>query len=103
MKTVADYIQTLVEDATAVNTTGPEIATKDVPLGGVQKRKQPTEESFKDEAAEGEAPPGEPAKDRYSDRVGTDPLAQVYAPDIDTGTDNGHMFHQKQASQQNYS
>jgi hypothetical protein len=101
MKTVADYLA-LLESEAAVNTTGAAVANKEVPLGAVKKRK-PADESFKDEAAEGDIPEGEPAKDRPSDRVGTDPLAQVYAPDIDTGTDNGHMFKQKQAAQQNYS
>lgn len=97
MKTVADYIK-LVEDGEAAATnmvsTGA-IAMKDVPLGKVQKRK-PVEE--------GEVPAeGEEHVNKPEDRCGTDPLAQVYAPDVNIGTDNGHMFHMKQAAQQNYS
>lgn len=81
MRTVADYIQ-LVESEGAVNVVSSgAVATKDVPLGKVQKRK--TVES-----------------------VGTDPLAHVYAPvtDADQGgvtaeDDDEHkrrMFHLKQ-------
>lgn len=84
MKTVSDYIQ-LVEDAVAVNVVSSgAIATNTPPIGAVKKRK--TEES-----------------------VGTDPLAQIYAPvtpadhggvtDDDSDEHKKHMFHLKQQYQ----
>jgi hypothetical protein len=89
MKTVSDYIK-MVEDgeAAATNTVGGgAIAMKDVPLGAVQKRKKPQNESG---AYEGENP--------LADAAGKTPLATVYAPSQDED-DDPHLFHQKQAYQ----
>ena len=86
MKSVSDFIR-LVEDAAAVNVVSAgAIATKDVPLGKIAKRK--TQES-----------------------AGTDPMAHIYAPDKanveiedgatpeDAEAKKKHMFHQKQQAQ----
>lgn len=101
MKTVADYIKLVLESEASVNTVSSgAIATKEVPLGGkgnIQKRK-PLEEGEQEGDKNDGVPEGLP-----DDHVGKDPMRNVYAPDVETGTDNGHMFHQKQALQQNYS
>lgn len=89
MKTVADYIKTLEESEGAVNTVSSgSIATKEVPLGKVQKRK--TDES---NAYEGENP--------LADAEGKFPLLSVQAPDQEN--DPNYLFHQKQQLQNNYS
>ncbi len=80
MKTVLDYIQLLESEAAVNVVSSGAVATKEVPLGTVQKRK--TLES-----------------------VGTDPLAHVQAPENPclTGEDvdeaKKRMFHFRQQSQ----
>lgn len=87
MKTVLDYIQ-LLESEAATNTMGSgAIATKDVPLGKVQKRKS-ADESVLSVVS-----------------TGTDPLAGVQAaPTPDGVTDQDADEHKKRMFQlkQNY-
>lgn len=82
MKTIADYIKVL-EDAVATNTVSSgAIATKDVPLGAVQKRK-PVEETVGPGDGNPTKPLGTTGVDDPNpliDSVGKDPLATVYAP-----------------------
>lgn len=101
MKTVSDFIKTLTEDGEgAVNTiSSGAIATKEVPLGKMAKRKDVKES----EAYEGENP--------LADNVGKFPLMGVQAPnpagtDIEQGATpedaeahKKHMFHLKQQHQ----
>lgn len=84
MKTVADYIA-LVESEGSVNTVSSgAIATKEVPMGKVHKRKDVKES----EAYEGENP--------LADAAGKTPLLSVYAPESPTTQCDPHRFHQKQ-------
>jgi hypothetical protein len=85
MKTISDYIKTVLESEGAVNVVSSgAIETRDVPLGGVKKRKDESQ------AYEGDNP--------LVQNIGKFPLADgATAPDVGDGKDNGHMFKQKQA------
>lgn len=91
MKSVTDYINSITEEGEAMPTntvSGGAIATKDVPLGKVQKRKPLEEESG---AYEGENP--------LADAAGKFPLLSVQAPELPPESDEKHMFKAKQQYQ----
>lgn len=92
MKTIADYIKAITESEGAVNTmSSGAIATKDVPLGKIAKRKEVKES----DAYEGDNP--------LANNIGKFPLATgATAPSADGVTcddsdeDKKHAFHLKQ-------
>lgn len=101
MKTVADYIQLMLESEAAINAVSPgAIATKDVPLGKVQKRKNG--ELKESEAYDGDNP--------LANAAGKFPLIGVGGEsghvEVEKGCtephsdeDKKHMFHMKQQYQ----
>lgn len=103
MKTIADYIKVL-EDAVATNTVSSgAIATKDVPLGAVAKRKT-VEETVGPGDGNPTLPLGTTGVDDPNpliDSVGKDPLATVYAPaGKGPGDDEMHLRKQQYQNDQ---
>lgn len=100
MKSVLDYIQLMEDAAVATNTvSGGAIATKDVPLGKVQKRK--VEETLTAGDGKPTQPLGDTGEDDpnpLGDTVGQDPLSTVYAPEL-PGLSDEEMFRRKQQYQ----
>ena len=112
MKTVSDYIKTVMESEGAVNVVSDgNVALREVPLSKVVKRKpaevkesdayqgdNPLKDNIGKMPLVGDAKPEDQKQHNpLADNVGKAPLTGVQAPEVDTGgTTNGHLFKQKQ-------